>query len=262
MADASSRPQLRHLDVLFLRRPKQQLQEGGQATAGKYVMLNPDRVNLRGERRRHRGICLVDLPSCPRARHPSRSAWRSGRDLQRRRLALSPAWNLRGSIRHADEEGARRGRRHVARGCSQQSLQGPSPSAPGGGARPLRTLRADRRRVLRHHDDAEGVLEYRSPRHSAVATAQPRVRLTSAVPIATTSPARTMASSMKRTMASSRRSRNSRPVARLDQRSALLVGQPGHHLDVQLRRLEAEQFVKRVRFSPGSRALATTVRHA
>jgi len=52
------------------------------------------------------------------------------------------------------------------------------------------------------------------------------------------------------------------PGARLDQRAALLVGQLGHHLDVQLRRLEAEQLVKRGSFSPGSRALRTAERHA
>jgi len=52
MADASSHPQLQHLDVLSSASLNQQLQEGGRATPGKYVILNPDQVNLCGEGRR------------------------------------------------------------------------------------------------------------------------------------------------------------------------------------------------------------------
>jgi hypothetical protein len=56
-------PQLRHLDVLPLHRPRPH-RKRGRATAGKYVLVNPDRVNWGGGGRRRRDPALVDLPGC------------------------------------------------------------------------------------------------------------------------------------------------------------------------------------------------------
>lgn len=54
-ANASAHPQLGHLDAPFLRPQPSNPEERGQATPGKYVVLDSDRVNCRQEK------CTRDL---------------------------------------------------------------------------------------------------------------------------------------------------------------------------------------------------------
>jgi hypothetical protein len=99
-ASASRRPLLSH-------HPKQHPREGGQATPGKYVVLNFDRVNLHCEGERRRGSCgpSPQIPAGPAAASVSaavRPGTRSGAALPFIHRKFVRA--LRVCVRYGDEE--------------------------------------------------------------------------------------------------------------------------------------------------------------